>query len=664
MRNLSSNNSQGKRYQLTINNYLLLFFSVVALLLAACTTGATAGQTAATPSAVAVASATPTVTPPPPPPRVEYTPVPLDTLSPIIVQRFPRRGETLAPNGTIELIFDRGMNESATESAFTLLAAAEPPATVAGAFAWQDEGRTLVFTPAESLAQAATYDVVLTQAAQAADGAPLAEPFTFRFSTPGYLEVSQVIPADGTDNVETGATITVMFNRPVVPLTSLAEAENFPQPVEFEPALSGAGEWLNTSIYVFTPTEPIPGGTTVTAQVKSGLTDAAGQTLLPADFTWRFTTQPPEVVFTNPSDGQTLVPIERPVQVTFNQPVDPQSAVDHFELSGGGGLLGGGAVSGDFNIVDNTLTFTPTERLAFDTTYQVTVEAGVTAAAGGQGMVSPYSFSFTTVPLPRIVGTEPSDGQADVWPYTDFRIIFNAPINPATVMAHVAMTPPLPITPTLVYTYYSPWDNTFSFSFDSKPSTDYEVRLSPGIEDPYGNTTRENLTVRFRTAPLDPYYQLRTSDLVGTYDAALPATLFVGYVNINTLNLNLYRLDPQLIFRPTWEWNDYEPNSADLIRQWTERLEAPADEQSFQPIDLVEGGGRLEPGLYYLSTESPQVSDRYFGGNRHVLVVTETNLTLKAGQKDALVWATDLATGRPMAGQEVTFFDDNNRQLG
>ncbi|MCA9797580.1 MAG: alpha-2-macroglobulin, partial [Candidatus Eremiobacteraeota bacterium] len=219
-------------------------------------------------------------------------------------------------------------------------------------------------------------------------------------------------------------------------------------------------------------------------------------------------------------------------------------------------------------------------------------------------------------------------------------------------------------TPTLVYTYYSPWDNTFSFSFDSKPSTDYEVRLSPGIEDPYGNTTRENLTVRFRTAPLDPYYQLRTSDLVGTYDAALPATLFVGYVNINTLNLNLYRLDPQLIFRPTWEWNDYQPNSSDLIRQWTERLEAPADEQSFQPIDLVEGGGRLEPGLYYLSTESPQVSDRYFGGNRHVLVVTETNLTLKAGQKDALVWATDLATGRPMAGQEVTFFDDNNRQLG
>jgi hypothetical protein len=554
------------------------------------------------------------------------------------------------------------MNQSATAAAFTLQQAAEPPRPVEGQITWPDE-RTMRFTPVQPLERAAVYDALLTQAATAEDGAPLKEPFTFRFSTTGYLEVAQVIPADGTTEVQTNATITVMFNRPVVALTSLEEAENFPQPVSFEPAISGQGAWLNTSIYVFTPDEPMGGGVTYRATVKAGLTDVAGQTLLADDFSWSFTTQPPEVVFVSPNDGQTLVPIETAIQVTFNQPVDPQSVEANFTFSATG-LFGGGSVSGPFLVVDNTLTFTPSKRLEFDTTYKVTLEAGLTSVAGGQGMVNPYSFSFTTVPLPKIIGTEPADGIRDASPYTDFRIIFNTPINPDTVMSHVTMTPPLPITPTQVYTYFSPWDNTFTINFGANPSTDYEVRITPGIEDPYGNPTQDDLTVRFRTKPLDPNYQLRIPDLIGTYDADLPAKIIVGFVNVTDLNLSLYQLDPQEILRLAWEWDDYQPEPAQRIRAWQEKLEAPLNKQSFQSLDLVEGGGPLPPGLYFLETDSPQVQNDYYYGHKHVLVVTQTNLTLKAGQRDALVWATDLASGQPVAGQEVIFQDENGQQLG
>ncbi len=644
----------------------LLTLSLLLFLLVACVLGSfnspAQSQSAETP--LASASATPTSTLPPPPPQVGYTPVPAETISPIVVQRLPRRGEEFPIDGSIELVFDRAMNQPATASAFTLQLAAASPQLITGQISWPDE-RTLRFTPAQLLERAAVYDAVLTQAAVAADGAPLAEPFTFRFNTAGYLEVAQVIPAAGTADVETNSTITVMFNRPVVPLTSLQAAENFPQPLEFEPAINGQGEWLNTSIYVFKPAEDIPGGTTFTARVKAGLTDVTGQTVLPADFTWSFATQPPAVTFTNPSDGQTLVPVDTVVQVTFNQPVEPQSAQANFELSPTGLLTGllGGTIAGDFLIQDNVLTFTPTTHLEFDATYEVTINPGITAAAGGQGMASPYTFRFTTVPLPKIVATEPQNGARNAYPYTDFRITFNAPINPATVMAHVSMVPPLPITPTAVYTYYSPWDNSFGFNFAPQPSTDYEVRITPGIEDPYGNQTRDNLTVRFRTAPLDPYYQLRVPDLVGTYDADLPVKLIVGFVNVSQLNLRLYQLDPQTILRPTWEWYDYRPDSPNLIREWQERLESPANKQAFQVIDLVEGGGKLAPGLYYLQTDSPQLQDNNYYQN-HLLVVTQTNLTLKAGQRDALVWATDLASGQPVTGLEITFYDDERQQLG
>jgi hypothetical protein len=149
----------------------------------------------------------------------------------------------------IELVFDRSMDQAAVVGAFTLQTAADQPQTVAGQTTWIDE-RTLHFAPDQPLERAAVYDAILTQEAKASDGAPLAEPFTFRFSTPGFLEVSQVIPADGTQDVETDATITVMFNRPVVPLTSLEESANFPQPLEFDPARPGRmAQYLDLCLY-------------------------------------------------------------------------------------------------------------------------------------------------------------------------------------------------------------------------------------------------------------------------------------------------------------------------------------------------------------------------------------------------------------------------------
>ena len=230
-------------------SYLILL--IVFLLLPACSTGdATPAAQAATPIPTAQPTATPTS--PPPPPTVSFTPVAPETVSPIIVQRFPRRGEELSVDNSIELVFDRAMNQQAVEAAFTLQSAADQPQIISGNFSWPDE-RTMMFTPAEKLEHGAIYDTILTQEAVAQDKAPLKEPFTFRFSTPGFLEVTQVIPAGGTTGVETNPTITVMFNRPVVPLTSLEEAKNFPDPLEFDPAISGTGEWLNTSIYVFTP---------------------------------------------------------------------------------------------------------------------------------------------------------------------------------------------------------------------------------------------------------------------------------------------------------------------------------------------------------------------------------------------------------------------------
>src|SRR5207244_12116093 len=51
-----------------------------------------------------------------------------------------------------------------------------------------------------------------------------------------------------------------IFNRSVAPLTTLAAQRTDPV-IAFEPALHGAGEWLNTSIYRFVPTDLAPSTT-------------------------------------------------------------------------------------------------------------------------------------------------------------------------------------------------------------------------------------------------------------------------------------------------------------------------------------------------------------------------------------------------------------------
>ncbi|MBN2005574.1 MAG: Ig-like domain-containing protein [Anaerolineae bacterium] len=600
----------------------------------------------------------PTGTPLPTRPVVPYTPIPANMLAPVVLQRSPQRGESLSPDAPIEIVFDKPMNTGAVAKAFKLQIAGED-ATVQGDLSWPD-ARTLRFKPAKELPRDTVYDVIITQDAVAESGEPLREPLTFRFATAGYLEVAQVIPNPDTADVETDATITVMFNRPVVPLTSLNQMEDFPEPLTFDPPVKGIGEWLNTSIYVFKPEAPLAGGVTYRATVAAGLTDVAGA-LLAEDYSWNFATAPPQVVWVRPNDGETQVGIDMPVTVEFNQPVSQASFKEFFRMEGAGLLSSG--VTGEIAVNGSTVMFTPTTALDFNTTYSLRVNAGLTSVAGGQGMKESFTWSFKTVPLPEIVATDPANLEKNAQPQTAFQIRFNTSIDPDTVMPNLTMTPPL--SPTQVYTYFSSYDNTFTLYFGAQPSTDYEVVIDDGIADPYGNTIPKGRTVSFRTGPLEPSYTLRTPDMVGTYDAALPLQVVVGYVNVTRLDLKLYTIPVNNISASYWSWRDVLPAGAELRREWRVNLESPLNKQEYIAIDLAEqANATFTPGVYFLKVSSPDISREYLRDQYHVLVVSNLNLTLKTGPKETFVWATDLSGGGPVAGLPLKVMDYDNRSLG
>jgi hypothetical protein len=205
------------------------------------------------------------------------------------------------------------MDRASVENAFQITP------KVGGAFKWNGDNTQVSFVPAgQGFARGEIYSVNVLTTALATNGQMLGQPLQFTFKAVGFLDVTQVMPADGAEGVDPDTDITVMFNRPVVPLVPIEEQANLPQPLALDPPVKGKGEWINTSIYVFRPDERLQAGIKYTAKVPAGLKDPLGAELR-QDVVWSFTTMTPQVISNGPTDGETDVWIDRAVQLVFSQ---------------------------------------------------------------------------------------------------------------------------------------------------------------------------------------------------------------------------------------------------------------------------------------------------------------------------------------------------------
>ncbi len=606
----------------------LLSLIVVAVLLAQC-----GGPTPA-----------PTATVPPP------SPTPLPPVQPVVADHFPGQGDELTLDGSIDVYFDQPMDKPSVEAAFSI----NPK--VDGKFTWLDNA-TVRFTPNAQLERATRYAVTIGISAKSAAGIILKDPYTFNADTVGFLEVTQVLPAPDTQQVDVKAAITVMFNRPVVPLgltTDTANAANLPNPLQLTPPVAGKGEWLNTSIFVFRPDKALAGSTNYTATIKNGLTSTAGS-LLQKDYSWSFSTLPPSVSQVDPVLGSLDVPLESPVTITFNQEMDQASTQAAFSLT-----ADGAAVSGKFSWNDegNELTYTPDQKLAYAKSYEVRVGVGAKSIDGQTPLDADFDSTFNTVLLPGIQSTDPSNG-ASVSPFNGLRIVFASPMDDTTLKPNVTISPDAPIT----YDYYSDSDHSYYLSFDLKPSSTYTVTLGANMADPYGQTIGQPVTIQFNTEDYDPIFQFNTRGDVGVYRADTPTSLYVTYRNLSHMHFQLYNMS--LDDFAGWTGPDtynfqqaYQPGTP--IRDFTLDVENFPNENAYVKVPLTDDNTPLTPGIYFLKGDVP-------GTNlaaTHVLVVSKYNVTLQDTFGSAQVWVTDQVTGQPVNGLPIVIRDKDFETLG
>ncbi len=598
----------------------------------------------------------------PPTPTPSSTPTPaasptpkLVELPPVLIARAPERGEEQGAQNPIVLVFNQAMDRPSVEEAFKI------SPLVKGDFQWQDD-TTLKFVPSGEFDRQETYQVAVDATARGKNGLAINTPVSFRFNAVGSLEVSQVLPAPDTADVEANSVITVMFNRPVVPLVTVSDQTTLPHPLEFSPQVQGKGEWLNTSIYVFRPDSLTP-GETYTVKVKAGLKDTSGA-LLEKDYSWTFTVTPPQVVSTRPSDDQDYVGLTVPVSVTFNQPMDRASVEANFALYTGQGKRGD-KVSGKFQWNDkkSTMGFVPSQPFELGTWYTGVVLAGAKAQDSPTGTRQDYNWQFYTVPILKLLSTEPANGDRNVESYGSFQMYFSAPVDRKTVMPNIRINPEPKATD--IYTHTRNSGRTFVISFPRKPSTDYEITIGPNIADPYGNRLGgQATTVRFSTGALAPLAYLNVPGQIGTYSAYTNTHVYAVYRNIDSMNLALYRM-PLIEFQrvtgpSSWdEWDKYAPSESNLVRRWSAEPdpEVTLNEAAYHKAYLAKDDSPLPPGLYYLEITSPQVSRRdYQGASRHILIVSTVNVALKSGEREAMAWVTDLQSGQPVANASIEMY--------
>ncbi|MEZ4670447.1 MAG: Ig-like domain-containing protein [Anaerolineae bacterium] len=500
-----------------------------------------------------------------------------------VVDSIPFAGQELPSQSDIILFFNQPLNCNTASSAFSLT----PP--VQGSVSCDDNDSSLHFSPSEALQRATSYTVAVSGTLQGRDGAVLPEPFSLQFNSIGYLSVSDVLPTDGSTGVESNTAITVIFNRPVVPLLTAEEAVNLSSPITITPAVGGRGEWLNTSIYIFRPNPGLEGGIQYTVNVNPDLQAQDGSTL-ETPFSWSFSAIAPAVVEVLPQANATDVALDGSVQVKFNQPMDSGSVEANFFLRSQGQTSG--SVAGTFEWAEDHagFRFTPSDNLQIDTVYDVGVNAGAKTAQGGASLADSSAWSFATVPLPAIISTTPRDGEDGVYPYGGFNIYFASPMNIESLKDKITIEPKPWRDPDF---YYGDYDNSYSVDFPVEPSTSYTVTIASGMEDVYGNRIEGSRTFNFTTAPYDPSFLLNVPGEVGFYNAHNEHTrLYLTHVNTSRLDLQLYRV-PLNSFALTLANDNYGPASSflpdsnGLLRSWQMPTPGDLNVQNYELLNLA-----------------------------------------------------------------------------
>jgi hypothetical protein len=285
----------------------------------------------------------------------------------------------------------------------------------------------------------------------------------------------------------------------VVDFSEVVEHSSAEAAFRVEPALDGAFSWSGSTM-TFTPSERLPLRASFDAHVESGVRDVVGNAMgsPSGHFSFR-TVGNPVVVGSQPAPGDTDVPLDVSIELTFSTLMDTASVEDALHLSPEVDVI--------LSWSGEQLTIEPVDPLAEGERYSVGIDTTARDGAGTPLQVA-YQLTFETAKSDLAIETMvPAAETEGIAPTTPIALIFDRELDPATLSDDLLTIDPAVagslevVSPSGAAALRDPDSRILQFqpSGPLAPNTTYQVRLAPGLTGADGSHLVGPTSWRFTT---------------------------------------------------------------------------------------------------------------------------------------------------------------------
>lgn len=475
--------------------------------------------------------------------------------------------------------------------------------------------------------------------------------------------------------------ISVTFDQPMIPVSTLAAIQAQDLEIEIEPKIEGRWVWLGTRtarfIYEDNTTKRLPGATDYTVTVPAGIKATSGAELAET-YTYKFSTPPVHVTKSHVETPSVLSPLWF---FEFDQRVDSNHIAEHAELTQNGKttrLI----VATETDIADHaeiealtqnalagrSVVLKPETPLSADTKFVITMPPGMESQEGPKKTEEPTEFIGATFAAFRVADHSCPTETQPCLPASQLYIGFNNTINTDTFDAD-----DITIEPEIANLDINVFGDSISLNGNIEARNTYKVTFGNKLQDRFGQRL-EPTELNFYIGDAEPGL-IAPHGLI-TLDPMLDdGTFFVRSINNEALNITIYKVDPlkdmatfedrhyeiaQRRYDP--EWPIYTEGTIDIAEATSETATSGADDQATAnkylevPIDLADQLENHNHLAVRIEVAGASADDQNWQNQPRLVWVQRTKYAIDTFSDhggSTRVWVTSLLTGEPIENAEV-----------
>jgi len=580
-------------------------------------------------------------------------------IPPKIMTSFPGNQSAEAPlDSRIEIIFNKGVIKSLAQKSFNITP------NIPGNFSWESNQK-LIFTPQNKLFRASNYKVVFRGIVLSNFLVPLIGNNTITFETLGNPKV--VLASPQNEALEDLTPITVVFDRPMIALTTATNSAMKQPAFSITPKIEGEGRWLGTTAYQYRPSQRFSRATTYKVIVPNNLQSQDGG-VLQNGYVWEFSSERPRVDAISPQQNYDYASPIASVSATFNQEIDPKSINDKLIVYD----KNKNKIPGRLVVNGKMVGFYPLQPLKREEQYNAVIAKGVNSTEGPNGMESDYSWSFKTAAMPSVISTTPINGDKNVSEQYRAEVLFKTPMDEDSFENNVIIDPQPETKPSLSFDSYNS-RNSLSVNTYLGRSKEYLITIGANVKDQYGVPLGNSYSFKFTTSPYKPTVSIYPfGTYFGAFNQQVIPRVVAQIINANKVDYSLYRLkreDLLDLYRRRYEqqckdescrnWQNYNTSKLEKIRSWSESYEADFN----TPVQVVtkvtaNNGDKLPAGYYFLDIRIPQGTH-----DNMVMIISKSTLTVKKSNKQIFSWAVDQSSNDVISNMNIQLTDSSGNVL-